>query len=184
MNPEIVFSRIDLPISNSIALQVLTDTHLGRLVRDCPAVSIKHLRQRVDQAISSAHSTSKLPPVESFALHRELVKGLPAEAMFIAIAMAFDTVQEGLAFFGLSKNLSHLRIGRHLDPGECEKALRVGRIVLLAAYVLNSAAEARTYLKAPNFALGGAAPRDLLMTAVGAELVLNELQTQADCGPI
>lgn len=184
MNPDKVFSRIDLPISNSMALQLLTDDDLGKQVRDCTALSIKHLRPSVDQAIFSSYSTSKLPPVDSFALHRKLVEGLPGEAMFIAVAMAFDTVQEGHAFFGLSKNLSHLGIGRHLNPGESEKALRVGRIILLAAYVLNSAAEARTYLKAPNFALGGTAPRDLLMTAVGAELVLNELQTQADCGPI
>lgn len=184
MNPEIVFSRIDFLISNSIALQMLTDAHLGTQVRDCPPVSIKRLRQPVDQAISSSYSTSKLPPVDSFALHRKLVEGLPGEAMFIAIAMAFDTVQEGLAFFGLSKNSSHQRIGKRLNSSESEKALRVGHIVLLAAHLLNSAAEARTYFKTPNIALGGVAPRDLMMTAVGAELVLNELQTHADCGPI
>jgi hypothetical protein len=43
---------------------------------------------------------------------------------------------------------------------------------------------ARNYLRAPNFALGGAAPRDLLKTAEGEQMVLSELQAQADSGPV
>jgi Protein of unknown function (DUF2384) len=40
------------------------------------------------------------------------------------------------------------------------------------------------YLRTPNFALGGAVPRDLLKTAEGEQLVLAELQAQAAGGPV
>jgi uncharacterized protein (DUF2384 family) len=43
---------------------------------------------------------------------------------------------------------------------------------------------ARAFLRTPNFALGGALPRELLKTAEGEQLVLSELQTQAAGGPV
>jgi len=54
----------------------------------------------------------------------------------------------------------------------------------MAAELMGSAEDGRRYLRTPNFALGGATPLDLLKTAEGEQLVLAELQTQADGGPV
>lgn len=78
-----------------------------------------------------------------------------------------------------------LRAERQLTAyGEGEKALRVVRAVLLAGDVLGSPEEGRAHLTLPNVALGGMTPRGLLMTAEGGRLVLNELHTHTDGGPI
>jgi uncharacterized protein (DUF2384 family) len=54
----------------------------------------------------------------------------------------------------------------------------------MAGEVFGSLDQARTYLRTPNFALGGAVPRGLLKTAEGEQLVLSELQAQAEGGPV
>lgn len=184
MKSATAFDLINQRASNAMAMQLLTDSHLGQQVRDTGKLGIRHLRQSVDAAISTAYTTSTLPALDSFEIHQQLLKGLPGEAMFIAFAMAFDTFREGQAFFGLSAKSTRQRIGKHLDAVEGEKALRLIHAVLLAAHMLGSAYEARAYLKTPNIALGGMTPRGLLMTAEGGQLVLNELQTHNACGPI
>jgi uncharacterized protein (DUF2384 family) len=54
----------------------------------------------------------------------------------------------------------------------------------MAGDVFGSLEAGRRYLRTPNFALGGAVPRDLLKTAEGEQLVVSELQTQAAGGPV
>ena len=54
----------------------------------------------------------------------------------------------------------------------------------MAREVFGSADAAREFLRTANFALGGAVPRDLLNTAEGEQLVLAELHTQAEGGPV
>lgn len=184
MNSEVSFSYVDQVAFNAMAIQLLTDVHFRQQVRDARTVSITQIRASVDLAISASHMTPALLANDSFAVHQQLVKGLPGESLFIAIAMAFDTVQEGLIFFGLSANSSRRRIGRVLDPGESEKVLRLGSIALLVAHMLSNSYKARAYLRMPNFALGGMTPCDLLTTAAGERIVLNELQCQTECGPI
>jgi uncharacterized protein (DUF2384 family) len=60
----------------------------------------------------------------------------------------------------------------------------MARATLAAAEVFGDIDAGRTYLRTRNFALGGVAPIDLLQTAEGERIVLNELQTQADGGPV
>ncbi|ULQ46310.1 MbcA/ParS/Xre antitoxin family protein [Flagellatimonas centrodinii] len=55
--------------------------------------------------------------------------------------------------------------------------------------VLNAAtdafgSEAMAYLDAPNYALGGRSPRELLKTTDGQRTVLNEIQAHVGGGPI
>lgn len=55
--------------------------------------------------------------------------------------------------------------------------------------VLNAAtdafgSEAMHYLDAPNYALGGRSPRELLMRMDGQRIVLNEIQAHLGGGPI
>lgn len=184
MKSATAFSRIDECASTAMAVQLLTDVHLGQQVRNIGKLSIKRLRQSVDAVISTAYTTSTPPTFDPIEVHQRLLKGLPGEAMFMAFAMAFDTFREGEVFFGLSAKTARQRIGKRLDADEGQKALRLVRAVLLAAHLLGSADEARAYLKSPNIALGGMTPRDLLMTAEGGQGVLNELQTHTDGGPI
>jgi uncharacterized protein (DUF2384 family) len=60
----------------------------------------------------------------------------------------------------------------------------MARATLSAAEVFGDIDAGRDYLRTKNFALGGAAPIDLLQTAEGERIVLNELQAQADGGPV
>lgn len=184
MKTVIAFSSITKGAADAMALQLLDDSQLGQQVRDTAKLSIERLRQSLGDAITTACGTAMPPAVDSVQVHQRLLKGLPGEAMFIASAMAFDTFREGEVFFGLSAKTARQRIGRCLDAGEGEKALRLVRALSLAARALGSAEEARAYLKTPNFALGGMTPRELLLTAEGEQLVLNELQTHMDGGPV
>jgi putative toxin-antitoxin system antitoxin component (TIGR02293 family) len=121
---------------------------------------------------------------DALEVHRLLVAGLPGEALYISSAMAFDKLQDALPLFGLSAKTARARIGDRLSPGESEIALRIGRVFTMAADLFGSPDMARSYLRTTNFALGGAAPRDLLKTAEGEQLVLSELQAHADGGPV
>lgn len=183
MKTEIAFIPATKGAADAMALQLLDDSQLGQQVRDTAKLSIERLRQSLGDAITAC-GTAMSPAVDSVQVHQRLLKGLPGEAMFIASAMAFDTFREGEVFFGLSAKTARQRIGRSLDAGEGEKALRLVRALSLAASALGSAEEARAYLKTPNFALGGMTPRELLLTAEGEQLVLNELQTHRDGGPV
>jgi len=61
---------------------------------------------------------------------------------------------------------------------------RESAAVAQAIRLLGNAEHARTYLKTPNFALGGMTPMELLQTEAGKQLVLNELQAHLDGGPV
>jgi uncharacterized protein (DUF2384 family) len=58
------------------------------------------------------------------------------------------------------------------------------RVLTMACDYFGSLDAARHYLRTPNFALGGAIPRDLLKTSEGEQLLLAELQTQEAGGPV
>lgn len=129
----------------------------------------------------SARGAADLAPLD---IHRQIVEGLPGEALYIASAMTFDSLSEALPFFDMTAKTARARLGERLSTHEGELALRIGRALSLAAEVLGSPETAREYLRTPNFALGGALPRDLLKTAEGEQIVLGELQAQADGGPV
>ena len=66
-----------------------------------------------------------------------------------------------------------------------QQASRAARdVTTAAARVLGSYKAARAYMHTPNFALGGATPAKLVKTSEGERIVLNELQAQADGGPL
>jgi len=62
--------------------------------------------------------------------------------------------------------------------------MRAARVTTAAAQVLGSFDAVRQYMRTKNFALGGSTPIDLIKTAEGERLVLNELQAQAGSGPL
>lgn len=178
------FSRITKGAAGAIVLELLDDSKLGESVRSTGKLSISRIRKSFSRALTKACDNENSPIVDSIRLRQRLLKGLPVEAVFIASAIAFDTLRESEDFFGLSASTARERIGRTLDASESDKALRLIRAVSLAACVLGGLDEARAYLKTPLFALGGITPRELLVSADGEQLVINELQTHMDGGPV
>jgi len=184
MKTGVTFSFITRGAADTIMLDLLDDSKLGESVRNTGKLSISRIRTSFSRALTKACDTENSPIVDSVQLRQRLLKGLPGEAILIASAIAFDTLREGEDFFGLSASTARERIGRTLDANESEKALRLIRAVSLAACVMGGLDEARAYLKTPQFALGGVTPREMLLKTEGEQLVINELQTHMDGGPV
>ena len=69
------------------------------------------------------------------------------------------------------RTLNRRRSEERMPPGESDRAYRLGRLFVRTAQVLGGEAEARDWMKTPNYALGDQAPLDMARTAPGAELV-------------
>lgn len=164
-------------------LGVYSDRNVRRTVKGQNKTNLLSLWNYLVPKLEHERRASRLV-LEPLQIHETLVEGLPGEALFVAAAMSFDSMSDALQLFGLSSKTARQRIGDRLSVGESEIALRIGRALTMAADLFESMDDARNYLRAPNFALGGAAPRDLLMTAEGEQLVLSELNAQAEGGPV
>jgi len=165
-------------------LSVFGSKGIQKTLRHEGKVNLDTLWGQTIKVIAGLKMAAKQPALEQWDIHRSIVAGLPGEALFISSAMAFDSMQEALPFFDVSAKTARLRIGDTLTANQGEIALRIGRVLTMAGDVLGSLEAARAYLRTPNFALGGAMPRDLLKTAEGEQLVLTELQTQDAGGPV
>ena len=64
-----------------------------------------------------------------------------------------------------------------------DRAARHRRVLIEATAVLGADA-AETYLHTGNFALGGTTPAALLEFSEGECVVVNELRTHLECGPL
>ena len=100
----------------------------------------------------------------------ELVRqGLPARS-FGVLCDAFQLPQDRLArvIHLAPRTLARRKI---FKPAESERILRLGRLFQQATEVLGDEGEARDWLLAPAFGLGGAVPLDYAGTEVGAREV-------------
>ena len=177
-------SYADLRASfDALVLTLLFDAALRRVVKAQPKTNLESLWEETVRRFGQGKSPLAHRIMEPLEIHDRLVKGLPGEALFVSSAMAFDSMPEALELFDVSAKTAKQRIGERLSSGESEIALRIGRVLAMAADVFASLDAARNYLRRPNFALGGAVPRDLLKTAEGEQIVISELQTQAEGGP-
>jgi uncharacterized protein (DUF2384 family) len=77
-----------------------------------------------------------------------------------------------------------MKKAKQTDRNASLLATRAARVTIAAATIFGDFDAAHRYIRTSNFALGGATPIDLLKTAEGERLVLNELQTQAEGGPL
>lgn len=119
------------------------------------AASVLHLR---------ANSVAEL---------RDAVRaGLPFSA-FVALTNQLElSPQNVAAVFGIPpRTLVRRKEARHLNPQESDRVYRIARAVSQSVEVLGSIDKGRAWLKAPNRALGGEAPLDLLDTEIGARQV-------------
>jgi putative toxin-antitoxin system antitoxin component (TIGR02293 family) len=169
---------------DALVLTLLLDNVLRKAVKAQPKTNLESLWDETVRRFGHGQTPSTQQTIEPLAIHYQLVKGLPGEALFVSSAMAFDSIAEALELFDVSAKTAKQRIGERLSPSEGEIALRIGRVLTMAADVFGSLEAARDYLRTPNFALGGAVPRDLLKTAEGEQVVISELQTQAEGGPV
>lgn len=69
------------------------------------------------------------------------------------------------------RTLARRKQERRLSPGESDRLVRVVRIAVQAAEVLGGREEAARWLHAPNRALGGQTPLELLDTDLGSRQV-------------
>jgi putative toxin-antitoxin system antitoxin component (TIGR02293 family) len=162
-------------------LKVFDDPAIRRTLTGRQKLDLPDLAERVADALEGGRRAA---PVDALAVHRRLVKGLPGVALFVASALAFDSLTEALPFFDVTAKTARSKLESPLSPAEGDRALRLARAAALAGELLGSAEEGRRYLHTPNFALGGATPLELLKTGYGEPLVLGELQAQAAGGPV
>jgi len=167
-----------------VVLWLYSSDPLLRVVRRQTKTNLELLWEETVRRLTKDECRECHEALEPLEVHQRIVKGLPGEALFLASAMAFDSMSEALQVFDVSPKTAKLRIGDRLSAGESEIALRIGRVLTMAGEVFGSLDAARKYLATPNFALGGAVPRELLKTAEGEQLVLSELQSQAEGGPV
>ena len=113
-----------------------------------------------------------------------MVAGLRGEALLISASMFLDTLADVERHFGISFKTIKARLDGTLGSAASEHAMRAARSTLTAAEVLGSLDAARAYMHSRNFALGGTTPAELVKTADGERIVLNELQAHADGGPL
>jgi putative toxin-antitoxin system antitoxin component (TIGR02293 family) len=167
-------------------LRLFNSKGLKKNLRDQGKVNFAILWSLTVKALEGDRQTSApaQAPAQQLDIHQSIIEGLPGEALFISSAMAFDSMQEALPFFEVSAKTARGRVGEVLSASQGEMALRIGRVLTIAWDLFGALEIARQYLRTPNFALGGAIPRDLLKTGEGEQLVLAELQTQADGGPV
>ena len=168
---------------DTFVLWLFLNKSLQRVVQDQTKTNLRSVWEETVRKLSKdgRHASPVLAPLQ---IHRKIVAGLPGEALFVSSAMIFDSMSDALQLFDVSAKTAKQRIGDRLSSSESEIALRIGRVLTMALEVFGSAAAARDYLRTPNFALDGAIPRSLLKTSEGEQLVLAELQSQAEGGPV
>jgi len=162
-------------------LKLFDDPAIRRTLSGRQKLDLPDLAQRVSAELGAGRRPA---PLDALSVHRRLVKGLPGVALFVAAALAFDSLTEALPFFDVSAKTARAKLESSLSPAEGDQALRLARAAALAGELLGSLDEGRRYLHTPNFALGGATPLELLKTGYGEPLVLGELQAQAAGGPV
>lgn len=125
----------------------------------------------------NAPSPGRHPTV---ALIQQIKEGLPIQEL--------DKLQAGLgvpserlfSMLGISKaTLNRRRRSGRLEQNESDRLVRYARLLGKATEVLESVENARTWLSAPQFALGGAVPLEFAETEVGArevEDLLNRIE--------
>jgi uncharacterized protein (DUF2384 family) len=170
-------------VLDALALAVLRDRTLARRLQKLERLELREIRDAVEEAVDR-HRQAPPSPLAPLEVHQQLMAGLPGESILVSSSMLLDNIQEAEALFDLSPKTIKAKQGKPLDVAVGELALRIARVLTAAAEVLGSFDAARRYVRGKNYALGGAAPIDLIKTAEGERVVLNELQTQAESGPL
>jgi putative toxin-antitoxin system antitoxin component (TIGR02293 family) len=164
-------------------IALLCHTGLRSQVRKLEKLELSAVWDMTQMALSRK-AIDQAEPISALDIHRHLLEGLAGESLIIASSMFLNNLAEVEKHFGMSFKTIKARLGGTLDTATSEMAVRAARTTMTAAEVLGGYDAARAYMHTRNFALGGAAPVELIKTADGERIVLNELQTQAEGGPL
>jgi putative toxin-antitoxin system antitoxin component (TIGR02293 family) len=99
-------------------------------------------------------------------------KGLPAGAIeAVQLRLGLSNHEMAQVVHISPRTLTRRRKEARLRPDESERVYRIGRLVDIAARVLGSEEDARSWFGEPNYALGEQKPLELARTEPGAILV-------------
>lgn len=105
-------------------------------------------------------------------LIHELQKGLPfveLEALRASLGISMELLAQRV---GISRPTLHRRRGLgRLTSDESDRLVRFARLMGMAVHALGSENDARAWLGAPQYGLGGAVPLDYARTEIGAREV-------------
>lgn len=174
---------IDRAAIDARVIALVDDASLRSHVRELDKVELASVWRLTRQALSRM-SASVAEPASPIEVHRRMQEGLAGETLLVSSAMFLNNLGEVEDFFGLSFKTIKARLGGSLDTAASERAMHAARAAMTAAEVLGSYDAARAYMHARNFALGGATPAELVETADGERIVLDELHAQAEGGPL
>jgi uncharacterized protein (DUF2384 family) len=176
-------AEIDWDGIDAVVLSTLEDKSLHRRLRNLEKLELGEIWIVTHKALLR-HTSARREVIAPLELHKRLLEGLSGESLLVSSSMFLYTLQEAENFFDISFKTIKSRLGRTLDTTASELAMRAARVSIAAAEVLGGFETARRYIRTKNFALGGATPLDLMKTAEGERLVMNELQAQAESGPL
>ena len=168
---------------DGLVISVFEDRQLRSNIRRLDKVELVRVRDLAERALER-HKGADLETLEPLEVHQKLLKGLAGETLLVASSLFLDSLAEAEQFFELSFKTIKSKLGGTLDIAASERAMRAARVTTAAAEFLGSFDAARRYMHTRNFALGGSVPADLLKTGEGERLVLNELQTASEGGPV
>ena len=174
---------LDRVVIDSRVIALFDNTALRSQVCKLDKLELSSVWRLTEQVLSrgNAATAASMSPMQ---IHGRLLEGLAGETLLVSSAMFLSNLADAEKFFGLSFKTIKARLGGVLDTAASEKAMRAARATMTAAQVLGSYDAARAYMHTRNFALGGATPAELIKTSDGERIVLNELQAQADGGPL
>jgi len=116
------------------------------------------------------------PGMSGIDLHRQIETGVPGKAIPNLILTLDFTREDFSTLLGRArKTLNELEQRAHLSRSDSDLLYRIARTIVYAVSVFGETDYAVQWLKAPNEALGGAAPLNLIATVEGDELVRTEL---------
>ncbi len=164
-------------------IALFDDASLRSQVRQLDKVELSSV-WRLTHQVLLRQGAGAAEPVSPIEVHGRMLEGLAGEALLVSSAMFLSNLADAEKFFGLSFKTIKARLGGTLDTAASERAMRAARATMTAAEVLGSFDAARAYMHTRNFALGGATPAELVKTSEGERIVLNELQAQAEGGPL
>jgi putative toxin-antitoxin system antitoxin component (TIGR02293 family) len=118
------------------------------------------------------------PGMSGIELHRQIESGVPGKAIPNLLLLLDFTREDFSVLLGRArKTLNELEQRAHLSRSDSDLLYRIARALVYAVNVFGETGYAVQWLKAPNEALGGAVPLNLLATVEGDEIVRTELGT-------
>jgi putative toxin-antitoxin system antitoxin component (TIGR02293 family) len=109
-------------------------------------------------------------------LARLVAQGIPTSVLADVVELGVLTRDEVTRLILPRRTLAHRkRRGEHLSPDESDRLARVLHLHDIALRTFDDAEKAGAWLRAPNRALSGEIPLDLVVTSTGARLVEDAL---------